>query len=224
MTMNLADARRIMVASQVRTWEVLDDRVLEAMAQLPREEFVPGDYRTLAFIDTEIPIGHGETMTAPKVVGRMLQALDVQARDRVLEVGTGTGYATALLANLAHEGQVFSVDIHADLTAAAAHRLKAQGIENVTLETGNAVNGWDQYEPYDVIAITGSLPALAPGFQNFRDSLNVGGRLFVLVGEAPAMEATLIVRVGENEWHTEKLFESVVPPLHHAARPRKFAL
>jgi protein-L-isoaspartate(D-aspartate) O-methyltransferase len=224
MVMNFDQARHNMVVSQVRTWEVLDERVLDAMARLPREDFVPAQYRNLAFIDTEIPIGHGQVMSAPKVVGRLLQALDIHPQDKVLEVGTGTGYTTALLATLARDGHVFSVDLHAELTAAAAQRLKSHGFRNVTLETGNAVNGWDQYEPYDVIAITGSLPTLAPGFQNFRDSLNVGGRLVVVVGEAPIMEATLIVRVGENEWHTDKLFETVLPPLQHATRPQKFAL
>jgi protein-L-isoaspartate(D-aspartate) O-methyltransferase len=224
MTTNFDLARRNMVVSQVRTWEVLDERVLEAMARLPREDFVPAQFRTLAFIDKDIPIGNGEVLPAAKVVGRLLQALDVQPHDKVLEVGTGTGYTTALLATLAHQGHVFSVDIHAEFTAAASQRLKAQGIRNVTLETGNAVNGWDQYEPYDVIAITGSLPTLAAGFQKARDSLNIGGRLFVLVGEAPIMEATLIVRTGENEWHAEKLFETVLPPLLHATRPQKFVL
>lgn len=217
-------ARRSMVVSQVRTWEVLDERVLDAMAGLAREEFVPGCYRNLAFVDTEIPIGQAQTMAAPKLVGRMLQSLKVQARDKVLEVGTGTGYSTALLANLANDGHVYSVDIHPDFTAAAAQRLKAQGIRNVTLETGNAVNGWEQHEPYDVIAITGSLPILAAGFQNFRDSLAVGGRLFVIVGEVPTMDATLITRLGENEWQTHKLFETVTPPLLHAPRNQKFVL
>jgi len=222
--MNFDQARRNMVASQVRTWEVLDERVLEAMERLPREDFVPSQYRNIACVDTEIPIGHGQVMSAPKIVGRMLQALDVQPGDRVLEVGTGTGYTTALLATLAHQGHVYSVDVHAEFTATAAQRLKNHGLRNVTLETGNAVNGWDQYEPYDVITITGSLPTLTAGFQNFRDSLSVGGRLFVVVGEAPTMEATLIARLGEHEWQTERLFETVIPSLLHATRPQKFTL
>jgi protein-L-isoaspartate(D-aspartate) O-methyltransferase len=222
MALDFEQARRNMVASQVRTWEVLDDRVLEAMDRIPREEFVPAPFRTLAFIDTEIPLGQGQVMMAPKVVGRMLQALEIKTTDRILEVGTGSGYATALLATLAPEGHVYSVDVNADATHAAAQRLKAREIRNVTLATGNAVNGWDVAEPYDVIAITGSLPALGPGFRNFCDSLSVGGRLFVIVGEAPTMEATLITRVGEEEWRTEKLFETVLPALLHAAKAQKF--
>jgi protein-L-isoaspartate(D-aspartate) O-methyltransferase len=219
---NFELARRNMLAQQVRPWGVLDDRVLEAMQHVPREDFVPSRYRNLAFTDLELPIGHDQVMMAPKLAGRMLQALNVQPTNRVLEVGTGTGYTAALLARLADQGHVYSVDIHADFTTAARQRLASHGISNATLETGNAVNGWDAHEPYDAIAITGSLPVLADGFQRFRDSLAVGGRLFVVVGEAPSMEAILITRTGESEWRSEGLFETVLPALEHAVRPQRF--
>ena len=219
---NFELARHNMIVQQVRPWGVLDDRVLDAMQHIPREDFVPAQYRNLAFTDLELPIGQGEVMMAPKVVGRMLQALDVQPRDRVLEVGTGTGYVTALLARLAEEGHVYSVDIHSEFTAAARQRLSSHGIRNVSLETANAVNGWDAHEPYDAIAITGSLPVLTDSFQRFRDSLAMGGRLFVVAGEVPTMEAILIVRTGEAEWRSEGLFETVLPALQHAVRPRRF--
>lgn len=222
--MNFETARRNMVEQQIRPWEVLDGRVLDAMTRLPREEFVPPHHRKLAFTDMELPIGEGQVAMLPKMVGRMLQALDVQQGDRVLEVGTGTGYATALLAGLASAGHVFSVDIFQSFTTAAARRLKAHGLANVTLETGNAVEGWERHAGYDVVAITGSLPALGEGFRHFRNSLKVGGRLFVVVGEAPVMEACLITRTGEGSWRTESLFETVLPPLLHAPRVERFAL
>ncbi|MGE0081595.1 MAG: protein-L-isoaspartate O-methyltransferase [Thiohalomonadaceae bacterium] len=219
---NFELARRNMIAQQVRPWDVLNDRVLDAMQHVPREDFVPAQYRNLAYTDLELPIGQDQVLMAPKLVGRMLQALDIQARDRVLEVGTGTGYATALMALLANEGHVYSVDLHAEFTAGARQRLAAHGIRNVTLETGNAVNGWDAHEPYDAIAITGSLPLLTDGFQRIRESLAVGGRLFVVVGEAPSMEAILVTRMAENEWRSEGLFETLLPPLVHAPQPQRF--
>lgn len=219
---NFELARRNMIAQQVRPWDVLNDRVLDAMQHVPREDFVPPQYRNLAYTDLELPIGQDQVMMAPKVVGRMLQALDISPRDRVLEIGTGTGYTTALLARLAHEGHVYSVDIHSEFTGAARQRLAIHGIRNVTLETGNAVNGWDAHEPYDAIAVTGSLPALTDGFQRVRESLAVGGRLFVIVGEAPSMEAILITRTGENEWDSRGLFETLLPALLHAPQLPRF--
>lgn len=219
---NFELARFNMIAQQIRPWDVLNDRVLDAMQHIPRENFVPAEYRNLAYCDLELPIGHDQLLMAPKLVGRMLQALDIQPRDRVLEVGTGTGYATALMALLAPQGHIYSVDIHAEFTAGARQRLATHGISNVTLETGNAINGWDAHEPYDAIAIAGSLPLLTDGFQRMRESLAIGGRLFVIVGEAPTMEAVLITRTAENAWQTEGLFETQLPPLEHAPRPQRF--
>lgn len=217
--MNIEQARLNMIEQQIRTWEVLDQAVLDLVASVPREQFVPDAFRALAFADTNIPLGHGEVMMAPKVEARMLQALTIQPEDRVLEVGTGSGYVTALLSRVARH--VTSIDIHADLAAAAESKLRRAGAANVTLYTGNAVNGWEAGAPYDVIAVTGSVPLLQPSFQR---QLAVGGRLFVIVGEAPVMEASLITRVDDNEWATESLFETDLPPLVGAPEPERFVL
>ncbi|MFQ5488873.1 MAG: protein-L-isoaspartate O-methyltransferase [Gammaproteobacteria bacterium] len=199
---------------------MLDQKVLDLLAQIPREDFVPPDYRRLAYADTAIPIGEGEVMMHPKLEGRMLQALDLHPTDVVLEVGTGSGYVTALLASVTRH--VYSVDIHPRLQEEASARLAAHGIENVTLESGDAARGWDKHGLcYDVIVLTGSLPLLPETFQN---TLNRGGRLFAVVGEAPVMEAVLMRRVGEHQHDIgrEDLFETEVPPLRNAPRPRRF--
>ena len=154
--MDLERARYNMIESQIRTWEVLDQTVLDTLFVLKREEFVPEQYRPLAFVDMEIPIGHGEVMLAPKLEARLLQELTLKKTDRVLEVGTGSGYMTALLASLA--GHVYSVEMHPDLSAAAAAKLAAHGIDNVTLEVGDAALGWTRHAPYDAILLTGSVP------------------------------------------------------------------
>lgn len=217
--MNLEQARHNMIVQQIRPWDVLDQRVLDAILRTPREEFVPPQYRAMAFIDMEIPLGHNQTMMAPKLEGRMLQALDVRADEKVLEVGTGSGYVTALLAGLGEH--VYSVDIIPEFTQAAATRLAEHGFDNVTLDTGDASAGWDRRGRFDVIAVTGSVPILTETFQR---SLNIGGRLFIAVGEAPVMEAVLITRLGEDEFHREELFETWVPPLVNAPRPQHFIL
>lgn len=217
--MNIEQARQNMIEQQIRTWEVLDERVLDTMLQVPREDFVPPAYRSLAFCDMAIPLDHGESMMQPKVEARMLQALAIRPTDKVLEIGTGSGHVTALLAKLG--GEVVSVDIHPDFTETAGHRLAAHGIDNVVLETGDAADGWSGHGPFDVIAVTGSLPLLTESIQ--RD-LKVGGRLFVVVGEEPVMEAFLITRLGDNEWHREALFETVLPPLVNAPRANRFVL
>jgi protein-L-isoaspartate(D-aspartate) O-methyltransferase len=178
---------------------------------------VPENYKALAFADMEIPLGEAEIMLAPKIEARMLQALNVQAHELVLEVGTGSGYFTALLAKLARH--VFSVEIHANLSKQAKTKLSQTHISNVTLEIGNAANGWPTHAPYDVIAITGSLPVLP---MQFKQELKIGGRLIAIVGEAPAMEVLLIQRLSENEWRTTSLFETVVPALLCTAQPSKF--
>lgn len=220
--MNIEQARHNMIEQQIRTWEVLDQRVLDLILRTPREDYVPRRYRNLAFNDMEIPLGEGEVMMAPKLEGRMLQALDIKPHEQVLEVGTGSGYVTALLADAGEH--VYSVDIRPEFTNDAGRALAEHGVDNVTLETGDALNGWDKHGPYDAIAITGSFPEPAAGFDNFKNSLKVGGRLFVIVGEAPVMEALLVTRTGENEWQQEVLFETVVPALINAPRPRHFEL
>ena len=217
--MNIEQARFNMVEQQIRTWEVLDQQVLDLMAAVPREDFVPAAYRNLAFADACIPLDHGQTMMFPRVEARMLQALQVQPGDRILDVGTGSGFVTALLARLG--GHVTSIEIHDSLRADAQAKLDAHAIENVALTTGDASRGWERAAPYDVIAVTGSLPVPEESFQN---SLAVGGRLFVIVGQEPAMEALLITRMSESQWATESLFETVVPPLTGVEEPERFVL
>lgn len=217
--MKLEQARHNMIEQQIRPWEVLDQQVLDLVQRTPREEFVPHQYRRLAFTDMEIPLGYGQSMMPPRLEARMLQALAVQPGDRALEIGTGSGYVTALLAQLAH--QVDSVEIHPEFKATAERNLARYMFTNVTLELGDAARGWPEHGTYDVIAVTGSMPVLAAQLKHM---LNVGGRLFVIVGEAPVMEAQLITRRGDNEWSTESLFETVVPPLVNALQAQAFVL
>lgn len=217
MPMDLERARFNMVEQQIRTWEVLDPRVLDLLHSVRREEYVPAQHRALAFADLEIPIGHGEKMLAPKMEARMLQELDLKPADRVLEVGTGTGYMTALLANLA--GHVYSVDIIADFTRSAGARLSANGIANVTLDTGDASRSWDRHAPYDAIVLTGSVPVLSEAFPR---SLKPGGRLIAVVGEPPVMEARLVTCVMAGTCSTVGLFETCIAPLRNAPRPERF--
>jgi protein-L-isoaspartate(D-aspartate) O-methyltransferase len=206
-----------MVEQQVRTWDVLDPKVLDVIEHTPRDHFVPQRYRNLAFADLQIPIGHGEVMMPPALEGRLLQALDLQIGDRVLEVGTGSGFVTACLARMANH--VTSVDIYSDFTASAAAKLDGLGVANVSVETGDAVDGWGEPDQFDAIAVTGSVPRYREGFQR---RLAIGGRLFVIVGMEPVMEALLVTRVGERDWIREGLFETVVPPLVNAAPPAEF--
>ena len=215
--LDIERARFNMIEQQIRTWEVLDQRVLDLLFKLRREEFVPPQYRTLAFADMEIPIGHGEKMLQPKIEARMLQELAIQPGDRILEVGTGSGYMTALLASLG--GHVYSVDIVPEFTQSAAARLSAHGIANVTLETGDAARGWDKHAPYDAIVLTGSVPVLAEAFQR---SLKPGGRLIAVVGEPPVMEAQLITCVAAGACNTVGLFETCIAPLKNAPQPERF--
>ena len=210
-------ARFNMVEQQIRTWEVLDPRVLDLLHRVRREEYVPAQHRALAFADLEIPIGHGEKMLAPKMEARMLQELALREGDRVLEVGTGTGYMTALLASLSQH--VTSVDIIAEFTRSAADRLSANHIANVTLDTGDAARGWDRHAPYDAIVLTGSVPVLADAFAK---SLRPGGRLLAVVGEPPVMEAKLVTCVAAGAYNPVGLFETCIAPLKNAPRPERF--
>lgn len=217
--MNFDQARYNMIEQQIRTTEVLDQRVLDALASLRREDFVPEAYRRLAFADTPIPIGHGEVMMAPSIEARMIQSLQIGPGDNVLEIGTGTGYVTAALATLG--AWVISVEIHPDLSAMAAQHLARAGIANATLATGDALGPWRPAAAFDAIAVTGSLPVLTSVFHSY---LKTGGRLFVVAGEAPVMEALLLTRIGDDEWARESLFETVLPPLAGARKPERFVL
>lgn len=210
-------ARFNMVEQQIRPWEVLDQEVLDLLFAVRREEFVPAQYRSLAFVDTEIPLGHGEKMLAPKIEARMVQALAVKPGDRVLEIGTGSGYMTALLAK--RGAHVYSVEIIPEFSAQAAAKLEAYGITNVTLEVGDAARGWDRHAPYDVIVLTGSVPVLADAFER---SLNPGGRLLAVIGEAPAMEARLITCTAPDTYNSMGLFETCIPALRNAPQPERF--
>jgi protein-L-isoaspartate(D-aspartate) O-methyltransferase len=200
-------ARRQMIEQQVRTWDVLDSRVLETLASVPREKFVPEAYRAVAFADATIPIGHGQFMLKPALEGRILQALAPVRGERALEIGTGSGFFAACLAQLT--GAVDSIEIHADLAVGAMRAIEEQGISRVVVETADALAR--EYDAsYEVIAVTGSLPA--PD-RRFERALAVGGRLFLVVGSAPVMEARLITRTSTESWLSELLFETRIEPL-----------
>jgi protein-L-isoaspartate(D-aspartate) O-methyltransferase len=196
---------------------VLDPRVLDALAQVRREDFVPPAYRTLAFADTALPMAHGESMLKPVVEGRMLQALDLGAADDVLEIGTGSGFITACLARLAHA--VTSIDIHADFIDAARPRLIAAGAGNVRLEVADAL-GWNAGRQFDAVCVGGAVAELPP---RFLDWVKPDGRLFVIRGNAPAQEALRMTRRADG-WHTESLFETDISYLRGAAPLPHFAL
>jgi protein-L-isoaspartate(D-aspartate) O-methyltransferase len=210
-------ARFNMVEQQIRTWEVLDPQVLDLLFKVRREEFVPSQYRRLAFTDMEIPLGHGASMLMPKIEARMLQALALKSTDRILEVGTGSGYMTALLASCG--AHVHSVEIIPEFSATAAARLKAHHITNITLEVGDAARGWPARGPYDAIVLTASVPLLPPAFQQ---SLAPGGRLLAVVGEPPVMEAQLITCTTPGNYHAVGLFETCIAPLKNALQPERF--
>jgi protein-L-isoaspartate(D-aspartate) O-methyltransferase len=215
--MDVERARFNMVEQQIRPWEVLDTRVLDLLHKVKREDFVPPAYKALAFADLEIPIGLGETMLAPKLEARMLQELAINSTDRILEVGTGSGYMTALLAS--QGAHVYSVDIVDAFVHLAGERLAQHVLTNVTLEKGDAAHGWDHHGPYDVIVLTGSVPMLA---EAFAQSLNTHGRLFAVVGEAPVMEARLITCAGPGAYSTASLFETCIPALRNAPQRARF--
>ena len=212
--MNPEQARTNMVEQQIRTWEVLDQDVLDLLYLVPREQFVPAAHRALAFSDLEIPIGHGERMWQPNLEARVLQELNIRKTDQVLEVGTGSGYFTALLA---HRGaQVVSVEINPALAEFGRANLERHGADNVVLEVGDAARGWPRHARYDVIVLTGSTPVLPAAFLA---QLAPEGRLFAVVGEAPAMAARLVVAGGQG---VTDLFETVIRPLANAEQPSRF--
>jgi protein-L-isoaspartate(D-aspartate) O-methyltransferase len=219
--MNFEQARANMVEQQIRPWEVLDQDVLDLLYAVPREQFVPGRWRALAFSDMEVPLEQGvaqpERMWPPKLEARALQELAVKKTDRALEVGTGSGYFCALLTHRA--AHVVSVEIKPELAAFGRANLERHGADNVALETGDAARGWPRHAPYDVIVLTGSTPVLP---RAFLESLAPGGRLFAIVGDAPAMSAQLVTCVGPGAWRTVELFETVVAPLANCEQPPRF--
>jgi protein-L-isoaspartate(D-aspartate) O-methyltransferase len=216
--MDFAQARFNMVEQQIRPWNVLDQNVLDMLLDMRREDFVPAAYRNLAFVDMEIPLGHGEVMLTPKLEARIIQELAIKKTDKVLEIGTGSGYMTAMLAREAYH--VYSVEIVPEFKSLAAEKLRAHGIHNVTLELGDAARGWNRHGYYDVIVLTGSVPVLP---EAFLASMNRGGRMFAVVGDAPVMEAKLITCLGEGACRTTDLFETCVPPLRNVLQPQRFS-
>jgi protein-L-isoaspartate(D-aspartate) O-methyltransferase len=212
----IEQARFNMIEQQVRTWDVLDQLILDTMNGVPREAFVPERYASLAFADTNLPLGHGQVMMAPKVEGRLLQALAIEPSDTVLEVGTGSGYLTACLTQLARH--VTSLEIRPDFVDSATARFAEHAIVNVHVRACDAMKDAGN-DRYNAIAVTGSLPVLQ---QQFRNNLEIGGRMFVIAGELPIMEACLVTRVDEHNWSTESLFETCIPPLDNAAVPQVF--
>jgi protein-L-isoaspartate(D-aspartate) O-methyltransferase len=206
-----------MVEQQIRTWEVLDQDVLDLLFVVPREEFVPPRHQALAFADMQIPLGENERMWEPKLEARVLQELAISKADRVLEVGTGSGYLTALLAHRA--AHVHSVEISPTLAAFGRANLERHGATNVTLEVGDAARGWSRHAPYHVIVLTGSTPVLPHAFL---EQLDVGGRLFAIVGELPVMTARLVTCTAPGAFRTVDLFETVVAPLVNAEQPARF--
>ena len=215
--MNIEQARYNMVEQQIRTWDVLNQDVLDLLFKIHREDFVPEPRRAMAFVDMEIPLGHGQAMWTPKLEARIIQELVIRPTDRVLEIGTGSGYLTALLA--AEASEVVSVDIVPEFTAAAMQTLRAHGIHNVTLHTGDAARDWPDEAGFDVIVLTGSTPLLSDAF---RRRLNVGGRMFAIVGEAPVMQAQLITCTAPGATRSVVLFETCVAPLQNAPQPAAF--
>lgn len=215
--MDFEQARFNMIENQIRTWDVLDQAVLDSIAAVKREDFVADEYRSLAFADMRIPLGHGETMLSPKLEARLLQECGLSPGDNVLEVGTGSGYVTALLCKLA--GNVVSVEINPEFAATARSRLEAAGFGNAVLEVADAANGWEQAAPYDVILLTGSVPELPDAFKR---QLKIGGCLLAVIGEEPVMATTRITRVSENDYAASVLFETCIPPLHNIPRRERF--
>ncbi|MGH8750255.1 MAG: protein-L-isoaspartate O-methyltransferase family protein [Burkholderiales bacterium] len=215
--MDTEQARFNMIEQQIRTWEVLDQEVLDLLFKIKRECFVPEKWRALAFADLEIPLGQGQSMWPPKLEARVLQELSIQKTDTVLEIGTGSGYLTALLAAKAR--QVHSVEIIPEFSKQAALTLKNEGVHNVTLETGDAARGWNQGVPYDVIVLTGSVPLLPEVFQQ---ALKPGGRLFAIVGDAPVMKARLITCMAPGTCNAVDIFETCIPALINAPQPERF--
>lgn len=210
-------ARHNMVVQQIRPTEIIDERVLSLLEELPREDFVPGDYRGLAYADSEIPLDDDQHMMKPLLEAHLLQSLNIQPNDSVLEIGTGSGFLTACLAQLG--GKVTSWEIRQGLSQTASERLESRGISNVELHTGDALSATHPENAYDVIAITGSLPTYDKSFEK---CLKPGGRLYVVIGQAPVMEAMLITRIGDDIFKREALIETRLQPLDIAQSKEAF--
>ena len=220
-TMNIEQARFNMIEQQIRPWEVLDPTVLDLLAVVKREEFVPAVYKDLAFADVEIPLGDnriaGQTMLTPKIEARMLQELGIRNTDTVLEIGTGSGYMAALIAAKAE--YVYSVEIDAALVELARSNLAGAGVANVNVDLGDGAQGWPRYAQYDAIVFSGSTPVLP---ESVLRQLKIGGRLVAVVGDLPAMELQLVTRIDENAFTTINVLETVVAPLVNTTQRDNF--
>jgi len=215
--MSIEQARFNMIEQQIRPWDVLDQGVLSLLAVVKREDFVPAEHRAKAFFDTEIPLGHGQFMLAPRVEARFLQELDVRKHERVLEVGTGSGYMAALLAHKARE--VVSVELQPELAKAAIANLRRASITNAVVLEGDASKGLPTQGPFDVIVLSGSVASVPKALLA---ELKVGGRLIAIVGQEPVMRATIVTRVGEQEFRHVEVFDTVAPRLSGFDEPSRF--
>jgi protein-L-isoaspartate(D-aspartate) O-methyltransferase len=217
MNMNFEQARFNMVEQQVRPWEVLDERVLGLLESIQREDFVPVRYRKMAFADLAIPLDHDQAMMKPVVEGRLLQALGLQKDETVLEIGTGSGFITACLSQMAK--QVLSVDVFEQFTTEAAAKMAEKGIQNVEFATGDVMTGWQPEQAHDVVVVTGAVPVVP---EHFLGWVNPCGRLFVICGESPLMEAKLLTRLNATDWREESLFETDLANLVNADKVPQF--
>lgn len=215
---NVETLRFNMVEQQIRPWDVLDQGILDLLMCLRREAYVPETYRGLAFVDMEIPLSANAVMWSPKLEGRAVQSLAIQPHERVLEVGTGSGFVTAMLAQLAAE--VVSVEIDPALAATATETLATQGVSNVQIRVGDAAQDWAEDGLFDAILLTDSVPLMPEALLS---RLNPGGRLFAIVGDLPMMEAQCVTMMGDGVFHTETLFDTVTAPLRNAATPNRFS-
>ena len=215
--MDIESARQNMVDCQIKTWDVFDSAVIEAFGRIKREDFVPPKYKKLAFADTTLDIGQNQQMMSPKVEARLLQALTIQATDKVLEVGTGTGHLTALLATLANK--VYSFECNSELHHFSESNLKTAGFKNVHLNLGDGTNGCRDFAPYDIIVLSGSMPARR---KNIEEQLIVGGRMFAIIGSGVVMDAVLVKRITEHDWYNEVLFETTAEVLEGTKAPIPF--
>ncbi|MGI4720464.1 MAG: protein-L-isoaspartate O-methyltransferase family protein [Janthinobacterium lividum] len=215
--MNIEQARFNMIEQQIRPWNVLDQDVLDLLHVVKREQFVPAAYQNLAFADVEIPLPGGEAMFNPKVEARIMQEVAVKKHENVLEIGTGSGYMAALLAHKARH--VTTVEIQPEAATLARENLARAGITNVTVEEGNGAAGWEKGAPYDVIVVSGALPVLPEALVQ---QVKVGGRLAVILGEAPAMSFNIVTRTSETGYDTVRIFETIAKPLLGAQAPSRF--
>jgi len=215
--MDLTLARFNMVQQQVRPWDVSDKRVLDLLSTIPREQFLPKALHALAYSDTLLPIGCNQVALSPKIAARILQAVNPNAQNSILEIGTGTGYLTALLAQLAKK--VTSIEIIPDLKNQAQKNLDFLGIHNVSLELGDGSNGWATGAPYDIIVITGTLPIIPVSFRN---QISNHGRLFAFVGKPPVIKAVLLTRIKQDHFQEKVLFETLIPPLINGSKLTQF--